>query len=181
MEFFQTDSSDTSDVEVVVANEPPSVIPKELYHADDALKFVALQFDATKVAETFACDVEPYKLIYFLYQNEKNALERLPFVKHFVSYWDLICRFVHKEKHPENLIWIAEHEHYLDFYVGKKGKVMLLTRFNYVKTEDELYYIINVKRQYRMEDAEVRIMSSNHRSPLQSLAKKYLDHYSWID
>ena len=181
LEFFQTDASDTSEVEVVVANEPPVVVPRELYHADDALKFVALQFDATKVADSFACDMEPYKLIYFLYQNEKNALNRLAFSKHTVSYWELIHHYVRQEKHSENLIWIAEHEQYLDFYVEKKGKTTLLTRFHYVKAEDELYYIMNVKRQYRMEDAEVSIMSEIHRSPLQNLAKKYLDNYSWID
>lgn len=181
MEFFQAVASDSSEVEVVIANEPPVVVPRELYHADDALKFVALQFDATKVAETFACDMEPYKLIYFLYQNEKNALERLPFAKHIVSYWDLIHQYIHQEKHAENLIWIAEHEQYLDFYVEKKGKMMLLTRFNYVQAEDELYYILNMKRQYRMDDVEVRILSEIHRSPLQSLAKKYLDNYLWID
>ena len=181
MEFFQTTASDSSEVEVVVANEPPVVVPKELYQADDALKFVALLFDSTKVAETFACDMEPYKLVYFLYQNEKNALERLPFAKHIVSYWDLIYQYIQQEKHAENLIWTAEHEQYLDFYVEKKGKVMLLTRFNYVKPEDELYYILNMKRQYRMEDSMVNIMSEIHRSPLQSLAKKYLDNYLWID
>jgi len=58
---------------------------------------------------------------------------------------------------------------------------MLLTRFNFVTAEDELYYIMNVKQQCHLRDAEVRIVSENRRSPLKSLAKKYLDNYSWID
>lgn len=181
LEFFQTNAADSSDVEVVIANEPPVVIPKELYHAEDAQKFVALQFDIAKLAATFASDREPYKLVYFLYQNEKNALDRLSFAKHFVSYWKLICRHVQQEKHADQLLWVAEHEGFLDFYAEKKGNMMLLTRFNYVTAEDELYYIMNVKQQCHLKDAEVRIVSENRRSPLKNLAKKYLDNYSWID
>lgn len=181
LEFFQTDAADSSDVEVVIANEPPVVIPKELYHAEDAQKFVALQFDIAKLAATFASDREPYKLVYFLYQNEKNALDRLSFAKHFVSYWELICRHVQQEKHADQLLWVAEHEGFLDIYAEKKGNMMLLTRFNYVTAEDELYYIMNVKLQCHLKDAEVRIVSENRRSPLKNLAKKYLDNYLWID
>ena len=181
LEFFHADASDTSDVAVVVANEPPVVIPKDLYNAEDVQKFVALQFDIAKIADTFTCDQEPYKLVYFLYQNEKNALDRLAFTKHFVSYWELICKHVQQEKHTGNLIWVAEHESFLDFYVEKKGKMILLTRFNYVTAEDELYYILNLRQQCRLGDAEVRIVSEKHRSPLKNLAKKYLDNYLWID
>ena len=181
LEFFQTDGNDTAAVQVVVANEPPVIVPRELYQAEDALKFVALQFDATRVADLFACDMDAYKLIYFLYQNEKNALERLSFSKQIVSYWELIYKYVHQEQCPDNLIWVAEHESFLDFYVEKKGKTILLNRFDYVTTEDELYYILNVKKQCHLGGAEVRIVSENYRSPLKSLVKKYLDNYSWID
>lgn len=181
LEFFQTDAADGADVEVVIANEPPVVIPKELYHAEDAQKFVALQFDIAKIATTFACDREPYKLVYFLYQNEKNALDRLGFAKRFVSYWELICRHLQLEKHAEQLLWVAEHEGFLDFYAEKKGNMMLITRFDYVTAEDELYHIVNVKQQCHLRDAEVRIVSVMHRSPLKNLAKKYLDNYLWFD
>ena len=181
MEFFQTSSSDMSDVEVVIANEPPVIIPRELYHEEDAVKFVSLQYDAAKIARQFAYDMETYKLIGFLYQNEQNALDRLPFTKHYTSYWGLLYKFACAETHPQNLIWVVEHEQYLDFLVEKKAKPMLLNRFDYVAAEDELYYIMNVKQQYQLGDAEVRILSENHRSPLKSLVKKYLDNYSWID
>jgi hypothetical protein len=181
MEFFQASSSDTSDVEVVIANEPPVVVPKELYHEEDAAKFVVLQYDAAKIAHTFAIELELYKLVYFLYQSEQNALERLSFAKHYTSYWDLLYKYAHQEQHPQNLVWAVEHEQYLDFLVEKKSKLTLLNRFDYVAAEDELYYIMNVKQQYQLGDAEVRILSENHRSPLKPLTKKYLDNYSWID
>lgn len=181
MEFFQASSSDTSDVEIVIANEPPVIIPKELYHEDEAAKFVALQYDAAKITQFFANEVEAYKLVCFLYQNERNALDRLPFTKHYTGYWTLLCQYSNREKHPQNLIWVVEHEQYLDFIVEKKGKLVLLNRFDYVVAEDELYYIMNIKQQYQLGDAEVRILSENHRSPLKPLVKKYLDNYSWID
>ena len=181
MEFFQTSSSDSSVVDVVIANEPPVVVPKELYHEEDAAKFVALQYDVAKMAQTFAVEVESYKLIFFLYQGEQNALERLTFVKRYSSYWDLICKYVSQEPHPQNMILVVEHEEYLDFYVEKKNKLMLLNRFDYVAAEDELYYIMNVRQQYQLGGAEVRILSGNHRSPLKPLVKKYLENYSWID
>lgn len=181
LEFFQMEGNDQPEVEVVVANEPPVIVPKELYQHEDALKFVALQFDATKVADLFACEMEPYKLIYFLYQNEKNALDRLAFSKQIVSYWGLIQKHVHQEQHPDNMIWVAEHEGFLDFYVEKKGKTILMNRFHYVTPEDELYYILNVKKQCHLGGAEVRIVTENNRSPLKGLVKKYLDNYLWID
>ena len=59
--------------------------------------------------------------------------------------------------------------------------MILLTRFNYVTAEDELYYILNLRQQCRVGDAEVRMVSEKHRSPLKNLAKKYLDNYLWID
>ena len=179
-EFF-TSLSATTEVEVVIGNEPPVIVPKELYHEEDAMKFVALQYDASKVASHFSCDMEPYKLMYFLYQNEQNALSRLSCDKHFISYWDLIYRYIHREQHPQNLVWVAEHEQYLDILVEKKNKTMLLNRFDFVTAEDELYHVLNVKQQFHLGDAEVRILSENQRSPFKNLAKKYLDNYSWTD
>ena len=181
LEFFQASSADPSDVEIVIANEPPVIVPKELYQEEDAAKFVALQFDAAKIANTLAVDMEPYKVIYFLYQNELNALQRLSFTKHYASYWYLINKFVHQEQRPQNLIVVVEHERYMDFYVEKKSKLMLLNRFNYVEAEDELYHIMNVRQQFQLGGAEVRILSENHRSPLKPLVKRYLENYSWID
>ena len=69
MEFFNIPATTTADVEVLVANEPPVIVPKELYQSDEALKFIALQYDAAKVTQTFACDMDQYKLLYFLYKN----------------------------------------------------------------------------------------------------------------
>lgn len=179
-EFFPA-LSDATTIEVVVGNEPPVIIPKELYHEEDAVKFVSLQYDASKVACHFSCDMEAYKLMFFLYQNEQNALTRLSCQKHYISYWDLICRHIQRESHPQNLIWVAEHERYIDIFVKKKTKMLLLNRFNYVKPEDELYHIINVKQQFHLSDATVNIFSENQRSPFKTLAKKYLDNYSWTD
>ena len=181
MEFFQASSSDTSDVEIVVANEPPVVIPKELYHEEDVAKFLALQFEAAKIACSFACDMEQYKLVYFLYQNEQNALNRMPFTKHYTSYWSLLYQYTCREQHSQNMIWVVEHERYVDLLLEKKSKVLLLNRFDFVTAEDELYYIMNVKQQYQLGNAEVRILSENHRSMLKPMAKKYLENYSWID
>ena len=183
LEFFRTVSASAAaeDVEVIVANEPPVIVPRELYQTDEALKFVALQYDVSKVTQTFACDMEQYKLLFFLYKNEQNALDRLTFNKHIVSYWDMIQRCVRQQEHPQNLIWVAENDSYLDFYVEKKNKIMLFNRFNYKTAEDELYFIMNIKQQFQLGDAAVWINSENHRSPLKSLVKKYLDNYSWID
>lgn len=179
-EFFPA-LSDTAEAEVVVGNEPPVIVPKELYHEEDAMKFVTLQYDASKIACHFSCDMETYKLMFFLYQNEQNALSRLSCGKRYTSYWDLIYRYIHREQHPQNLIWVAEHEQYLDICVERKAKTVLLNRFDYVKPEDELYHVLNVRQQFHMGDAEVRILSENQRSPFKTLAKKYLVNYSWTD
>lgn len=181
MEFFKTSASDASNVEIVVANEPPVIVPKDLYQEEDAMKFVALQYEVGRVTRTFACDMEKYKLIFFLYQNEENALARLPFPKKYTSYWDLIYRNVKAVSHPRNLIWLAEHERYLDVYVEKNEVVMLLTRFDYVTAEDELYHVLNLRHQFQLGEAEVRIVSDNSCSPFKTLIKKYLNNYSWID
>ena len=181
MEFFKIPATATVDVEVLVANEPPVIVPKELYQSEESLKFIALQYDAAKVTQTFACDMDQYKLLFFLYKNEQNALDRLSFSKHFVSYWEMVQRGVRQQEHPQNLIWVAEYDSYLDFYVEKRGEIVLLNRFNYKTAEDELYFIMNLKQQFHLGDAAVWINSDSHRSPLKSLAKKYLDNYSWID
>ena len=180
-EFFSLSSSEATDIEIVVANEPPIIVPKELFQEEDALKFADLQYDAGKISRSFSCDMEAYKLVYFLYQNEQNALDRLPLVKHYTSYWDLIHNYIGRKQHSQNLIWVAEHEQYLDMYVQKKGKAVLLNRFDYVTAEDELYHIVNVRHQYLLGDAPVTIVSNIHRSPLKTLVKKHLDNYSWID
>jgi hypothetical protein len=180
-EFFSLSSSEATDIEIVVANEPPIIVPKELFQEEDALKFADLQYDAGKISRSFSCDMEAYKLVYFLYQNEQNALDRLPLVKHYTSYWDLIHKHISKKQQAQNLIWVAEHELYLDMYVEKKGKAVLLNRFDYVTAEDKLYHILNVRHQCQLGDAHITIVSNIHRSPLKTLVKKYLDNYSWID
>ncbi len=180
-EFFAPPTSDTTDVEVIIANEPPVIVPKELFQEEDALKFADLQYDTGKIARTFSCEMDIYKLVYFLYQNELNALERLPFAKHYTCYWNLIHKHINRTQHPQNLMWVAEHEQYIDMYVEKKSKATLLNRFDYVTAEDELYHILNVRHQLQLGDANITIVSNLHRSPLKTLVKKYLDNYSWID
>lgn len=182
IEFFKLTPSDNPEVAVVVANEPPVLMPTELFDANDTMKLIALQYDTTKVEQTFNTDVNVYQMLYFLYKNEKSAVERLCVQAHYLSYWSLAYHFVLQECASENLIWLDEHDGYLELLVQKNNKPMLFNRFNYVQPEDELYYLMNVKQQYQLDDETLVCYHSYLTRPsLKSLLEKYIDKYKIID
>lgn len=182
IEFFKLTPSDNPEVAVVVANEPPMLMPTELFDAKDAMKLISLQYDAAKVEQTFDTEVDVYQMIYFLYKDEKSALDRLGIRAHYLSYWSLAYHFVLQECASANLIWADEHNGYLDLLVQKNNKPMLFNRFKYVQAEDELYFLMNVKQQFQLDDKTVVCFHSYLTRPsLKSLLTKYIDKYTIID
>lgn len=181
IDFFQLSSAENTDVAVVLANNAPVIVPDELYLPENAEKFIELQSDIADLSQTFTQDVDVYKLLSFVSKNENNALERIPAKLIFENYWSLLIRGLRSENQNASITAVFVYDTFLDFYIEDKKTILFVNRINYVKPEDALYHIINIRQQYAVDSSEMRIYPQNPFPALKSLVKKYVTPYSWND
>ena len=90
--FGQEDS-----VTLIAAQHIPMLVPSELYLPEKASEYLALQYDTSRLGMTNTDDAGTYKAVYFLTQNEKDTVDRLPFAHQTVSettlFYRILCEY----------------------------------------------------------------------------------------
>lgn len=181
IDFFQLSASEKPDIAVVLANNAPVIVPNELYTPENEEKYLHLQTDVANLSRIFTHEVDAYKLLSYISKNENNALERIPANLIFEGYWSLLVRSLRIEKPNTSISAVFVYDNFLDFYIEDKKNILLVNRIDYVKPEDALYHIINIRQQYAIDSNEICIYPQNSFSALKSLVKKYVTAYSWND
>ena len=148
--FFGTDE----EVKVIAAQHIPVLVPTVLYRPEKAPEYLALQYDTSRMGMINADDVSVYKAVYFLTQNEKDTIGRLPFPHQTVSETTLFYRML-CEQEADSALFVAQNAAFTDLVAVQKGELVFANRYSLVEPVDTLYYICNVIQQFNLRQPQL--------------------------
>ena len=149
-QFFGTEEK----VTVIAAQHIPMLVPAELYRPEKEREYLDLQYDTSRLGATCTDDAGAYKAVYFLTQNEKDTLGRLPFPHETVSETTLLYRML-CECNAESSMFVAQNAAFTDIVAVQKGELLFANRFRLVEPVDTLYYICNVIQQFNLRQPQL--------------------------
>ena len=168
-QFFGTEEK----VTVIAAQHIPMLVPAELYLPEKDREYLDLQYDTSRLGATCADDAGAYKAVYFLTQNEKDTLGRLPFPHQTVSETTLLYRML-CEQEAESALFVAQNAAFTDIVAVQKGELLFANRFQLVEPVDTLYYICNVIQQFNLRQPQVYLhFFAEENKKLPQLLKTY--------
>ena len=68
--------SGNEQVTIISAHHIPMLVPDELYQPEKEKEYLNLQFDTSRLGQTFSDKLGHYQAVYFLTQNEKDTISR---------------------------------------------------------------------------------------------------------
>lgn len=181
-QFFNISDAETVDLQVVVANDAPAIVPASFQGQKDPQKMLELLVDKNQVALTFQWTEGQDNWIYFISDKEKESLDSLNQRYEYVSVFELIQKFLQQNSSAENLLWVSDGDGFVDFYARKNNNLVLVNRFSYLQAEDKLYILLNVMQRYGFEkETLVCLYSLTEQSSLLPLAQKYVKNLNVIE
>ena len=150
--FFN--SSD--EVTVIAARHIPMLIPEEIHDSARDKDFLTLQFDTSHLGESHSDKTGTYQAVYFLTQNEKDTLKRLPFRFQTVAETTLFYRFLCQQETTDSL-FVSRNLDFTDVLAVRKGEILMTNRFQLVEPADTLYYIYNIVTQFHLQSPSLYI------------------------
>ena len=150
--FFN--SSD--EVTVIAARHIPMLIPEEIHDPARDKEFLSLQFDTSHLGESYSDKTGTYQAVYFLTQNEKDTLKRLPFRFQTVAETTLFYRFLCQQEATDTL-FVSRNSDFTDVVAVRKGEILMTNRFHLVEPADTLYYIYNIVTQFHLQSPSLYI------------------------
>lgn len=148
--FFGTGET----VSVIAAQHIPMLVPAELYLPQKDREYLDLQYDTSRLGTTCTDDAGVYKAVYFLTQNEKDTLSRLPFPHETVSETTLLYRML-CECNADSALFVAQNTAFTDIVAVQKGELLFANRFQLVEPADTLYFLCNVIQQFNLRQPQV--------------------------
>ena len=142
------------EVTVIAAQHIPMLVPAELYLPEKNREYLDLQYDTSRLGATCTDDAGAYKAVYFLTQNEKDTLGRLPFPRQTVSETTLLYRML-CEQDVDSAVFVAQNAAFTDIVAVQKKELLFANRFHVVEPVDTLYYICNVSQQFNLRQPQV--------------------------
>ena len=168
-QFFGIDEP----VTVIAAQHIPMLVPAELYLPEKDREYLDLQYDTSRLGATCTDDAGAYKAVYFLTQNEKDTLGRLPFPHQTVSETTLLYRML-CEQEADSALFVAQNAAFTDLVAVQKGELLFANRFQLVEPVDTLYYICNVIQQFNLRQPQVYLhFFAEENKKLPQLLKTY--------
>ena len=168
-QFFGTEEK----VTVIADQHIPMLVPTELYLPEKDRGYLDLQYDTSRLGATCTDDVGAYKAVYFLTQNEKDTLGRLPFPHETVSETTLLYRML-CECNAESAMFVAQNAAFTDIVAVHKGELLFANRFQLVEPVDTLYYICNVIQQFNLRQPQLYLhFFTEENKKLPQLLKTY--------
>ena len=151
-EFFN--SSD--EITLIAARNIPMLVPEEIYDPVRDKEFLTLQFDTSHLGESYSDKTGTYRAVYFLTQNEKDTLKRLPFRFQMVAESTLFYRFLCQQEATDSL-FVSRNSNFTDVMAVRKGEILMANRFQLVEPADTLYYIYNIVTQFRLQSPSLYV------------------------
>lgn len=167
--FFN--SSD--EITVIAARNIPMLIPDEMYDPSRDKEYLTLQFDTSHLGESYSDKLGSYRAVYFLTQNEKDTLKRLPFRVQTVAEPTLFYRYLCQQEATDSL-YVGRNSNFTDVMAVRKGEILMVNRFQQVEPADTLYYIYNIVTQFHLHNPALYIHNfAEEDRKLASLLKTY--------
>lgn len=141
-------------VTVVAAQHIPLLVPEELYNPAKDHDYLSLQFGTTHLGATFTDPMGAYRAVYFLNQNEKDTLNRLPFPHETVAETTLLYRFL-CEQQADSALFVALNPAFTDIVAVQKEEPLCINRFPLTEPADTLYYICNIIKQFNLREPQI--------------------------
>ena len=146
--------SGNEQVTVISAHHIPMLVPDELYRPEKEAEYLNLQFDTSRLGKTFTDKLGKYQAVYFLTQNEKDTLSRLPFTQTTIAEPTLFFRFLCEQDSPTAL-FVALNEKFTDILAVNKKEPLFLNRFDLVEPADTLYFICDIIKQFNLHQPNI--------------------------
>ncbi len=160
-------------VTVISAHHIPMLVPDELYQPEKEKEYLNLQFDTSRLGQTFSDKMGHYQAVYFMTQNDKDTLSRLPFSRTTVAEPTLFYRFL-CEQDSETSLFVALNDKFTDILAVNKKEPLFLNRFNLVEPADTLYFICDVIKQFNLHQPDVYLhFFTDENKKLLQLLKAY--------
>ena len=144
----------SDEITVIVAKHTPMLIPDEIYDSARDKEYLSLQFDTSRLGESYSDKLGAYRAVYFITQNEKDTLGRLPSRFQTVAESTLFYRFL-CQQNANDTLFVGRNVDFTDVMAVHKGEILLTNRFPLVEPADTLYYIYNVITQFHLQDPAI--------------------------
>ena len=148
--FFGQEES----VTVIAAQHIPMLVPAEIYRPEKASEYLTLQYDTSRQGAAYTDDAGAYKAVYFLTQNEKDTIGRLPFQHQVVSETTLIYQIL-CQHNGDSALFVAPNAGFTDIVAVQKGELLFANRYSLVEPVDTIYYICNVIQQFNLRQPQL--------------------------
>jgi hypothetical protein len=160
-------------VTVIAAQHIPMLVPAEIYLPEKSTEYLTLQYDTSRLGAAYTDDAGEYKAVYFLTQNEKDTIGRLPFSHQIVSETTLFYQIL-REHDGDSALLVAQNDGFTDLVAVQKGELVFANRYNLVEPVDTLYYICNVIQQFNLRQPQLFLhYFCEENKKLQQLLKTY--------
>ena len=140
----------SDEITVIAAKHIPMLIPDEIYDPKRNNEYLSLQFDTSRLGESYSDKLGAYCAVYFLTKNEKDTLGRLPFHFQSVAETTLFYRFLCQQEKTDAL-FVGLNKDFTDILAFHKSEILLANRFHLVEPADTLYYIYNIVTQFHIQ------------------------------
>lgn len=183
---FILDDRDSQTPTVLVFQQPPVLVPTEVFQLEKKLEYLSLYVDLDEFSEVFCEEIGDYQGVYALSQQDLFLLKREHpqfQVRHLILY-------AYQQFHLrgltsfDNTLALLLHDDIADFWVEKDGKLQLLNQFRFPTDTDGLYLAMNLLVQCHIEfhDGNVLLcdLTRNH-SDLIALMKEQLPRIQLVE
>lgn len=156
--FFSSDDL----IDVVLAENVPVLVPEEIFNSQMTIEYLKFQTDTSKIDKTIIDNFDNYIAISFISQDKANSLKKLPNKINIHIESSIFLKFLN-DTNIANALFISQNQSYFDLLILQKKQLQLLNRFELDDTNDTIYYILNVIKQYGLKNPDVFIFDIDER------------------
>lgn len=156
---------------VVIAHQPPVVVPIELYDPETDVDYLKVQYDVSQLEEVVASEFKDYSLLNFITHDQKRKLETVDKPIHFIPLF--LFQVLHIPQIPEKTILIDLQNDTLQISLLMYEELQFITYFNLVGEMDGLYHLINICTQYEIPREEAELFYTHITPSMEKLLKPY--------
>ena len=150
-DFFHLDQTPYQPIDIIVATHAPMLVPDEIYDDTKAQQYLQLQFDTTHFGHHFSDQLNHYRALFFLTQNEYDTINQMACLPKFVSEATLLYQFLNTQTQADAVL-LSINDSFADIIAMHKGNPSLVNRITRMQEVDILYYTLNCMQQFALSE-----------------------------
>lgn len=172
-DFFKFAETGMKPLDIIVATNVPMLIPDTIYDDAKAKEYLQLQYDITFFGQHYSDQIDQYRALYFLTQNEHSTLNDLYCVPHFISETSLLTRFI-KEQTSDDALLLTINNNFVDLLSVQHNAITFVNRFTHIENIDVLYQVLHCRQQLKAENAALYVYYfADNNKKLNDLLQEY--------